>query len=152
MELALVPSRTLGESGTEGVRGRVIFGEGREGAWRRRGFIWFMYGGIPRFRGGPGEGVAEEAGTVRVRRGGPGKGVAEEDTGAGRRAVAEGGGGGVLALPLVCRSCTAPQINLGCLETYWASSRLVIVLLQGCIRVMSFKKKKKKIPPRGGPP
>ena len=38
----------------------------------------------------------------------------------------------------------APQINLGCLETYWASGWLVIALLQGCTRVMSFKKKLKK--------
>jgi len=29
----------------------------------------------------------------------------------------EGGGGGVLALVFVFRSCTASQINLGCLET-----------------------------------
>ena len=29
----------------------------------------------------------------------------------------EGGGGGALALLFVLRSCTAPQINLGCLET-----------------------------------
>jgi len=41
------------------------------------------------FQGGPGRGVAEEAFMVHFRRG-PGKGVAEEDTGAGRRAAAEG--------------------------------------------------------------
>ena len=39
----------------------------------------------------------------------------------------------------------APQINLGCLEFYRVSGRLVIALLQGCIRVMSFFKKKKKM-------
>jgi len=50
----------------------------------------------------------------------------------------EGRGGGVLAIVFVFRSCMAPQINLGCLETYRASGRLVITLLQGCIRVMSF--------------
>jgi len=37
----------------------------------------------------------------------------------------------------------APQINLGRLETYRASGRLVISLLQGRIRVMSLKEKKK---------
>ena len=59
------------------------FGEGREGAWRRKGFT------LLRVRGGPGVGVAEEAFRLRFR-GGPGKGVAEEDMGAGRRAAAEG--------------------------------------------------------------
>jgi len=34
-----------------------------------------------------------------------------------RKAGIEGGGGGVLAIVLVFRSCMAPQINLGCLET-----------------------------------
>ena len=48
-----------------------IFGEGREGAWRRKGVDFI----VPCFRGGPGEGVAEEA---------------VHDTGAGRRAAAEG--------------------------------------------------------------
>jgi len=37
----------------------------------------------------------------------------------------------------------APQINLGRPETYRASGRLVISLLQGHIRVMSDQKKKK---------
>ena len=63
-----------------------FFGEGRVGAWRRKGFfnsLWL------RFRGGPGVGVVEEAFGLRFR-GGPGKGVAEEDMGAGRRAAAEG--------------------------------------------------------------
>jgi len=55
----------------------------------------------------------------------------------------EGCGGGARAICLtsvgfVLRSCTASQINLGCLETYRASGRLVITLLQGGIRVMSF--------------
>ena len=37
----------------------------------------------------------------------------------------------------------APQINLGRPETYRASGRLVISLLQGHIRVMSDQKKKR---------
>ena len=42
------------------------------------------------------------------------------------------------------RARRAPQINLGRLETYRSSGRLVIALLQGCIRVMSFLKNKNK--------
>ena len=52
----------------------------------------------------------------------------------------EGGGGGALInfVSIGFRARRAPQINLGRLETYRSSGRLVIALLQGCIRVMRF--------------
>jgi len=63
------------------IRGR----DGREGV--AEDVVFYFLGN---FLGeGPGEGAAEEACMVLFR-GGPGEGVAEEDTGAGRRAAAEG--------------------------------------------------------------
>ena len=54
----------------------------------------------------------------------------------------EGGGGGALALNtlylLVFYARRATQINLGRLETYRCSGRLVVSLVQGRIRVMSY--------------
>jgi len=132
VELALA-FRGTGRNFRGGPAGRArrrrdacIVGEGREGAWRRRGFHFFV-----RFRGGPGGGRGGGgfhmfSGRARQGRGGGGYG--------GRT---EGGGGGALAVIFVLRPCTAPQINLGCLETYRPSGGLVITLLQGHIRVMS---------------
>jgi len=88
--------------------GRVFPGEGREG-----------HGGRSKqdIHGeGPGEGVAEEALVSYVT----GEGRSRGRGGGGYGGRTEGGGGGALALLFCClvlRSCMAPQINLGCLET-----------------------------------
>ena len=100
------------------------------------------------FRGGPGRGVAEEGVHFIAFQGraGRGRGGGIHDAfsrRAGQRAWRRkiwGPDGGRRrrgdSVVFVFRSCTASQINLGCLETYRASGRLVITLLQGGIRVM----------------
>jgi len=64
-----------------------------------------------------------------------------------------GVGGGALVILVFIVFCArrAPQINLGRLETYRSSGRLVVSLLQGCIRVMCYLKKKIKKKKVGGP-
>jgi len=113
----------LPSQGTETEKkGRA--GQGEEESWFNR-----------RNQGRAEEGVAEEETTCTG--GGPREGVAEEV--AIRRAGDEGRWRrGASVASHVSRSCTASQINLGCLETYRVSGRLVITLLQGHIRVMSF--------------
>jgi len=75
----------------------------------------------------------------------PGKGVTAEELtlGPGSRAEAEGRELCVLQLSLFSDFAQGFQINLVPLETYRASGRLVIALLQGCTRVMSLQQKKK---------
>jgi len=95
-------------------------------------------------RGVSGRGPGERAWWRRVSEHfgeGPDQGVA---LGAGK----EGGGGGVLAiLYIICfLHAQDSQINLGFLETYWTSGRLVIPLLTGTLTSNEFLKIKKKAP------
>ena len=86
-----------------------IFGEGREGAWPRKGFT-LLRNSLFQGRAGRGRGGGGIHGAFSGRAG--------QRRGGGRYGgQTEGGGGGVIALLFVFRSCMAPQINLGCLET-----------------------------------
>lgn len=62
--------------------------------------------------------------------------------GAGRGAEAWGS---ELCVFICSPPARAPQINLGRPESYQVSGRLVIVLLQGCTRVMNLQKKQPNI-------